>query len=708
MHPTAEPTREIYWNILGGFLVYGFAAVALGILGYGVWLKVRLWRLGGGEVRTDRIPERLTGLLAELFGHRRLLRDRGPGIAHLCIFYGFGVEVIATAMIAVQEWTGIHYLKGNLYLGYSLVSDVFGLLALGGIGYMLWRRLVLRPARLHSVMDDWIALGLLFLVFAQGFVVEGTRIAATELHDDPALARWSPGGYVVALVLDRIFDEEGLRYFHRSQWWFHAITAFGFLAYMAYGKFNHVWFGLLNIFFRNLGPTGKLSYFDIDAAFEALEEAGDDDAEDPPLGYDRIEQATWKGLMDLDACMQCGRCEEVCPASMSGVPLSPRKLILDMREHLHAVGPGLLPGTANGGDEPSGEDGEDGERPALFGEADAGAAVLEDELWGCRTCGACTQACPVYIEHIPKMVDMRRYLVMTESKMSDAAQAFLKNMDDRIHPWTGASHNRDAWYQDLDVKVLSDLEDGEPVPEYLYWVGCTGAMVDRNIEVTKAMVKVLQAAGVDFAILGAEEACTGDPARRAGGELTFQVCAKENVETLAGYGVKKIVSTCPHCFNSFANEYPDFGGNYEVVHHTQLISDLIRTGKLKVDRSLESVTYHDPCYLGRHNGVYEEPREVLGALAVKDGVREMKRSRETSLCCGAGGGYAWMDDDPTERINHMRLADVKECGAKTAAVSCPFCMQMFDDALKARDPEKSIRAADVAELVAEALVEPST
>jgi len=297
------------------------------------------------------------------------------------------------------------------------------------------------------------------------------------------------------------------------------------------------------------------------------------------------------------------------------------------------------------------------------------------------------------------MVDMRRHLVMTESKMSDATQLFLKNMDDRMHPWAKAPHNRDEWYQDLDVKVLGDGAHAE----YLYWVGCTGAMIDRNIQVTRAMVKLLQAAKVDFAILGSEEVCTGDPARRVGGEFTFQLCAKQNVETLAQYGVKKIITTCPHCFNSYKNEYPDFGGNYEVVHHTQLIADLIRDGRLKPKKELDSITYHDPCYLGRHNGVFDEPREVLGALAVSGQVTEMARSRDKSLCCGAGGGYAWMDDDPKTRINHMRLADVKECGAKTAAVSCPFCMQMFDDALKTVDPGKSIRAADIAELVAEAI-----
>jgi Fe-S oxidoreductase len=283
--------------------------------------------------------------------------------------------------------------------------------------------------------------------------------------------------------------------------------------------------------------------------------------------------------------------------------------------------------------------------------------------------------------------------------MSDAAQQFLKNMDDRMHPWVGAAHDREAWFADLDVKVLGRGDSAE----YLFWVGCTGAMMDRNIQVTRALVAVLKAAGVDFAVLGSEEACTGDPARRIGGELTFQTCAKTNIETLERYGVRKIIATCPHCFNSIQNEYPDFGGRYEVVHHTELIAELIRSGRLKLARELDSLTYHDPCYLGRHNGVYDATREILADLSATGGIEELERSRSRSLCCGAGGGYAWMDDDPEQRINHTRLEQVKACGAGTVAVSCPFCMQMFDDALAARDPQKSVRAADIAELVAEAL-----
>jgi len=689
-------SREIYWNIAAHALLYLFLLIAVAAVAYGLGRRLRLWRLGEeAEDRSDRLPERLTGLLAEIFGHRRHLRDPFAGTAHLLIFYGFLAQVVATGIISLQEWTGIELLEGTFYLWYSLLSDSFGMLALVGLGMACWRRLVQRPQHLHSMSDDWIALALLLLIFLQGFWIEGSRIALTELQQQPELAPWSPVGHLVALAVSSM-SEPSLLALHRFGWWFHAVTAFGFIGYLGYAKLNHILFGLANILFRNLGPSGKLHYPDIEAAIDA-----DPDALET-LGVNRIEQLSWKSLLDLDACVNCGRCEEACPAHASGVPLSPRKLIRDMKQHLDQVGPALLAARAGGDGQPEAGGEEELERPPLFGEAgEEGpqASVLEEELWGCRTCGACQRECPMHVEHIPKIIDMRRYLVMTESKMSDDAQMFLKNMDDRMHPFVGASHDREEWFQDLDVKIFGNGDKAE----HLFWVGCAGSMVDRNIEVTRALVKVLKAADVDFAILGAEEMCTGDPARRAGGELTFQVCAKENIELLKGYGIEKIITACPHCFNTFHNEYPDFGGVYQVVHHTQLIRDLLRSGHLKLRRRLESLTYHDPCYLGRHNGEFDAPRQILSALAPGGAIEELPRNRSSSFCCGSGGGYAWMDDSPSKRINHIRFEEIKGCGARTAALSCPFCMQMFDDAQNALDAEKSLRIADIAELVAEAL-----
>ncbi|MBW2233404.1 MAG: 4Fe-4S dicluster domain-containing protein [Deltaproteobacteria bacterium] len=691
MRRPMEPTREIYWNILGGVLVYGLAALAIGVLVWRAWRRISLWRLGCAEQRLDRLPERILGLVVEIFTHRRLMRDRFPGIAHLFIFYGFFVSFLATSLIAVQEWTGVHFLKGPFYLGFSLLSDCFGLLGITGLLMALYWRGVVRPARLHSVLDDWIALGLLLLIFVQGFLVEGMRIAVTELRQQPDLALWSPGGYVVAQMLSGLSDE-GLRWLHRFTWWFHGATAFAFIAYFAYGKFNHVLYGAANIVLRSFAPTGKLVHPDIDELLEEDEEALD------RLGIDRIERFSWKSLMDLDACINCGRCESVCPATISHSPLSPRKLIQDMKHHMTSVGPRLQAAAGSPG-AVAGVELTDG---ILFGDGAEGEpvpAVLEAELWGCRTCGACMQECPMYIEHIPKIVDMRRHLVMTESKMSEDAQTFLKNMDDRMHPFAGTSRDREEWFEDLDVKVYGRGDQADT----LFWVGCAGSMVDRNIEVSRAMVKILDRAGVDFALLGGEEVCTGDPARRVGGELTYQMCAKENIETFGRYGIKKIITTCPHCFNTLKNEYGDYGGDYEVVHHSELIGELLHEARLQPKKDLDSVTYHDPCYLGRHNGVYDAPRRVIEGVSKAGALVELEKNRSRSHCCGSGGGYAWMDDKPEKRINHERFEQMQGCGAKTAAVSCPFCMQMFADASSALDPDQRLEVKDIAELVAESI-----
>ncbi|MBW2445924.1 MAG: 4Fe-4S dicluster domain-containing protein [Deltaproteobacteria bacterium] len=687
-----EATREIYWNIVGGALMYVLAVAAVGFFVWGLARRIRLWRLGKPGARVDRIPERIGGVLAEVFLHRRLRRRSFPAVFHALVFYGFLAQLVATSLISLQEWSGIEFLRGNFYLGYSLVSDVFGILAVVGLTMALWRRVVLRPAHLHSFLDDWLSLGLLLVIFLQGFVLEGCRIAVTELQQQPDLAPWSPGGYAVALLMEDL-GAARISAIHRSLWWIHAATAFGLIGYMSHGKLGHVFFGPLNIFLRNLDGSGKLSHPDIEALLDTDPDALEN------LGVARIDQFKSKQLLDLDSCVNCGRCEEVCPASLSGAALSPRKLIQDLKQHLHETGPALLKAPSGSNDEPLPTDtrplvGATSEEPTL-------PAVLEEEIWGCRTCGACEAECPVAVEHIPTIIDLRRNLVMTEARMGEETQQFLKNIEDRMHPWVGTAHDREGWFADLDIKVLGRGDTAE----YLFWVGCTGALVDRNIEVTRAMVRVLQAAGVDFAVLGAEESCTGDPARRVGEELSFQTCAKTNIETFARYGVEKIIVTCPHCFNSFKNEYADFEGRYEVIHHTQLIADLVRTGRLRLREELESLTYHDPCYLGRHNEVYDEPREVLQSLAKTGDMVEMERSRSSALCCGSGGGHAWMDDGPPSRINHQRLEDVRSCGAETAAVSCPFCLQMFDEAVSAKDPEGGIRVADIAELVAEALEE---
>jgi Fe-S oxidoreductase/nitrate reductase gamma subunit len=683
------PTREIYWNVEGGGWIYLLAALAGVAFALGLLRHARRWRLGGPAARLDRVWERLRGVAAEALAQRRLRGVRVPGGAHLVLSASFVALFVASLLISVQEWSGWRFLQGPFYLGYSLASDLAGLAGLAAMGVFAWRRAVARPTHLRTARGDWLALGFLFLLYVQGFGLEGARIAVTELGQP--LAHWSPGGWLAAHALAGIAPGT-LRALHRAGWWLHAGSAFAFLGWIAYSKLDHLVYAPANVFLRNLGSSGTLAHPDIEATLEA-----DPDAL-ATLGVGRVDGFSWKDLLDLDACTQCGRCEAVCPASLSGGVLSPRKLILDLETHRDAVGPALAAARAAG----------DGAAlaalPPLVGDGAPGTAppaVLDAELWGCRTCGACQHACPVHIEHVPKIVDMRRHLVMTESRLGEEAQQMLRSLEDRGHPWRGSSLDREAWLQDLDPKLLRRGERAE----WLLWVGCTGALVDRNVQVTRALVRVLQAAGVDFAVLGSEERCTGDPARRVGDELTFQACARANVETLAGYGVERVITSCAHCFHSFRNEYTAFGARFEVRHHSELLAELIAAGRLPLARRAGRVTFHDPCYLGRHNGVFDAPRAVLGAVAADGAPAELPRSRGESLCCGAGGGHAWLADPAPRRPSHLRFAEVQASGADTVAVGCPFCLQMLEDARNALDPERRVRTADLAELVAEALVD---
>jgi Fe-S oxidoreductase/nitrate reductase gamma subunit len=675
------PTREIWWNVGGGGWIYALFALALGFLAWGLARRVRLWRLGRPEARFDRLPERLAGLAREVLGHARLLRVRDAGAMHALIFYGFAALVVATALIALQEWTGVRFLQGDAYLAYSLLADLFGILGVAGLSLALWRRAVRRPAHLPTRPGDWLALGLLLALFLQGFLVEGARIAATELRQQPELARWSPGGLAVAWLLHGL-GPDLLRALHRATWWLHAATAFGLIGWLAWGKLDHLVHGTLAVLTRSLEPSGRLAHPDLEAALDA-----DPHALDAP-GIGRLEDLGWRTLLSLDACTQCGRCEAVCPASLAGTPLSPRRLVADLREHLHRVGPAL----AAGADTAS-------RLPLVAPAAEGASAVRDEELWACRTCGACQQACPVRVEHVPAIVGMRRNLVMAAARLPDELAGALRSHEDRGHPFAGLSPDRTAWMAGLDVRVLGPGERSE----WLLWVGCAGALVERNVRVTRALARVLASAGVDFAVLGAAERCTGDPARRIGDELGFQTRAKENVAELSDLGVRRIVTACPHCFNTLANEYPDFGGRFEVMHHSQLVAGLLRDGRLRLRRGADPLTYHDPCYLARHNGVCDAPREVLAALAPAGRLVELPRRREAALCCGAGGGHAFRDEGAPRRPSRLRAEEIRATGARTAAVACPFCMQMLDDALGGLEPEPRVRAADLAELVAEAL-----
>jgi Fe-S oxidoreductase/nitrate reductase gamma subunit len=661
----------MFGNIEHGWLVYLFAIAMAVAFGWGCYRHYRLWRQGRPQSRLDRPWQRVKALLGHGFGHQRLIKDAYPGLMHLFIFSGFVVEFIGTSLIALQVDLGRVFLWGDFYLYYSLVLDVFGALGIIGLAMAAERRYLRKIERLSETPDDGLALLILFIVFVTGFLVEGLRIGATEMVQHPDWAVWSPGGWVIANMAAALgFTEDMFLSWHRFWWWFHMVFIFGFLAYIPYSpKLFHMISAPINTFLSDLKPTGVLAPI---ADFEQAES----------FGASQLQDFTWKQLLDLDACTACGRCQAVCPAYNSDKPLSPKQLILDLRNYMHRRGTAA-----------ASSDGAAETRQMV------GDVIHDETLWACTTCGACMQECPVTIEHIDAIVDMRRHLVMNEARMPETVEQVLRSMEQRSHPWRGTPYTRTNWMDGLDVPLIA--ENGSA--EYLLWVGCTGALMDRNIKVTQAMVQILKAAKVDFAVLGEEEMCTGDPARRLGNEYLFQMLAQRNIETLQQHGVKKILTQCPHCFNTILHEYPDFGGRFEVIHHTQFLAQLLQEGKLKLTTPLtQTITYHDSCYLGRHNGIYQAPRQILQHVP---GVKtvEMEHNRDRGLCCGAGGGHAWMDEASPRKVNFMRTEEAVRAKADVVGSACPFCLQMFEDGIRGVHAEESLAVQDLVEIVAKAL-----
>ncbi len=680
-----EPAREVFWNINLGLLMEMLAAVAVGIFIYAFYRRVRLWRIGRPDDRSSQMGKRIRAfsrykifhvlLHGKLFGMSRgaHFRELYPGAIHFLIFSGCAVLFMGTVLVAASHYI-YDFLEDDVYLGASLVIDIFGLLLIIGVVMAIYRRYVQKPDRLDNRREDLIALLLLLFIAVSGFVVEGLRIAATELETSPEWAAWSPGGYLVALGL-RGLGQTALLSWHQAIWWLHSIAAIGAIVYVAltWNRLWHIIVSPLNVFLRNLEARGALVPIDM----EAVE----------TFGADRIQNFTWKHLLDLDACTRCGRCQDNCPAYLSGKPLSPKKVTQNLRGHLVARALALRKRKTEE------EVPEDNGR--MIGEA-----VVEDEIWNCTTCYACQEVCPVYVEPMAKLIEMRRSLVMEQATVPETGEGTLKCLENRGHPWRGTTLSRTDWAEGLEVKTMADDSD----VDVLFWVGCTEALEERSTRVARAIVGILKVAGVKFGILGVEEVCCGDPARRLGNEYLFQMQAKQNIELLNNYGIKKIVTGCPHCFNTLKNEYPQFGGEYEIFHHTEFIASLIEEGRLPdIKRVSGLITYHDSCYLGRYNDIYDTPRRVLRRLgAVK--LVEMARNLEHGFCCGAGGGHMWLEEQKTgKRINEMRTEQALATKAGVIATACPYCLQMFVDGIQTKEVAESVRAMDIAELVMKAL-----
>jgi Fe-S oxidoreductase/nitrate reductase gamma subunit len=671
--------REIFWNIgAWGNIVYLLSAIALGLFIWAVYRRVLLWRTGRPDNRLDHLGKRITSflrkLLLELLGHRKILREPFPGVLHLTVFWAFlSFFALSAADFIHHYW--FPFLRGGIYLWFSLVVDIFGLLALLAILAFAFRRYILRPSRLDNQPSDAIALALLFFLILTGFLVEGSRLAATEMIATPQYAPWSVGGW----IFGRFFFGWGQstnEILHRVWWYLHLAVVIAAVIYVAlsFSKLVHILAAPVNIFFRSMRPRGELVPVDFESASE--------------YGVGRIRDFTWKQLLDLDACMSCGRCQDNCPAYLSGKSLSPKRVIQDLKADMEE-GWSFFP-------EPRMQAPPESE---ALDRALINDVITPEALWDCTTCCACVEACPVYIEHVDKFIDMRRNQVLTEKGIPEAVQETLRNMEIRGHPWRGAEHLRDEWAKGLDIKELCE----DTNVEWLYFVGCTGALVDRNIMVTQAFARQLQLAGIHFGILGNEEGCCGDPARRMGHELQFQVMAQQNIEVMKTYGIKKIVTHCPHCYSTLKNEYPQFGGEFEVWHHSELLRELIDEKKLALNKGANRViTYHDPCYLGRYNNIFDSPRKILRSIPELE-IVEMDRIRERSFCCGGGGGHAWMDERAGRRINQIRLEQAIKTEAEVIGLACPFCMQMIEDAL--RSLGSPLKAMDISELIAEVLPE---
>lgn len=685
-------TREIFWNIGDwGYILYGLLLPLAIILAYAVYRRYRLWRLGQPDNRLDNLANRIwsfavTGIV-DGFIHRRFLRDPYPGLMHFLIFWGAIVFLLGAAIDFITHYAvsgvvngeTVHGLWGAPYLGVSFVVDVLGIAVILGVIIATYRRYIQRPERLDNKPENAIALSLIFVIVLTGFIIEGLRIAVL----DPPWAVWSPGGWVFAQMFGGI-SSGALLLTHKSLWWFHTVLGLGAITYVAltFSSLSHIVVAPFNVLFRSSRPKGALAPIN-------LEEA-------ETFGVGKIDDFTWKQLLDLDSCTRCGRCQDVCPAYATGKPLSPKKVIQDLKRHWLEVGPGLVAAKASGGN---------GGNPGNLGDNGVsmiGDVILEDEIWACTTCRACQEVCPVFVEHIDKIIDMRRNLVLEQAMIPETAETALRCIEDRGHSCRGTTATRSDWCLPLDVTHLAEDKD----VDLIYFVGCAAALEDRNMKVAVAVAGLLKAAGLKVGVLCEEETCCGEPARRMGNEYLFQMQVQKNIETFNSYGIKKIVVTCPHCYNTIKNEYPQFGGEFEVVHHSQLIADLIKQGKLKLSNALgKKVTYHDACYLGRHNDVYEEPRQIVKAIPGSRLV-EMKRSRSKSFCCGGGGGRFWMEERIGTRINEARTEQIIETKADIVATACPYCLQMFEDAIKSKEASEYLKAMDLAELVESAIGQP--
>lgn len=650
------------------FLFIPLAGLAFGYSGKKFLALIKIMKAHQGKTnRSDRIAERMGAVLLNVLGQSTVFKKRWIGAAHSMIFWGFLIITIGTVeqfLSTIHSSLNFQFL-GPAYAFLMSLHDVFTLLVLVGVCMAAWRRYVIRPPYLNQSKDANFVLLFTSSLMISIFLMHGFHLLGEDL--------WYKDSLFISSVVAKQFAQFGFSQETNHTLgivfkWVHMCLVLGFTMFIPNSKHLHIVAAGPNTFFKTLDRAKGMKPI----AFE--------DESITQYGAAKLTHLSWKDALDYYSCTECGRCQELCPAWNTQKPLSPKNLINDLKHALHDQNAQILAGKQD-------------ELPHVLD-----ANVTEDVIWACTSCRACEIACPVFIEQTDKIYEIRRNLVLMESKFPSEVQAVFKNMETNASPWAFSASERAQWAEGLNIKTMAE----DSAVDVLLWVGCAGSYDDRNKKVLKAFASLLKKAGVKFSILGTEEQCTGDAARRIGNEYLFQTLAKANVETLNRYKVQRIVTACPHCFNTIKNEYKDFGGNYEVFHHSQFIARLISEGKLKPTKGNDSlVTFHDSCYLGRWNNVYEQPRAVLESLPATRLV-EMKANYDQSMCCGAGGGRMWMEEKIGKRINVTRTEQALDTKAGIIAASCPFCMTMMNDGVKAKDMQDKVKVMDIAELVDQA------
>jgi Fe-S oxidoreductase/nitrate reductase gamma subunit len=684
MESLSQASREIMWNIQPAWIMYVLFLIALAIFSFGVYRHVRQLLRGkpdGG--RFSDYGQRVLRLIKEILLQQRVRRSRFPGIFHSFIFYSFGVLILTTAVVAFDYDFGTNLFKGFLYLLLSVGAELAGVFILIGVGMAAWRRYIRKPETLPTVWLDGWALGLITLMIVTGFLVEALRIASL---DDPWM-RLTPVGWLLSLPFTGL--SEGTRgTLHAVLWWTHTVAGMGWIASIPFTKFFHLLALPANVFFAKLTPNGALARIDI----EALMSSEDFDEESFNVGIERSTDFTWKQRLDFASCISCGRCEEICPAVMSGQPFSPREFIAKMKGAVAETEESL----ARLRTQPEAKS--LGSAAADVAPVLVGGALDEEYIWHCRTCMACMEVCPACVEHVDTLIDVRRNEAIMQGRLPADAVRALKMLERLGNPF-GPQDERISWIENLGIRVV---EPGESC-DVIYWIGCCTTFDPTKQKIAQDLCLLMKRCGVEFGVLGSDERCCGDPARLLGQEHIFQSIAKEQVEELHKRDFKVLLVSCPHCYNVLKNEYPQFGGDFTVVHYSEFMHEMLWSGTLAPKSGEQSrMVYHDPCYLGRYQKIYDSPREVIRAVPGAELV-EMKNHRDRSLCCGGGGGHFWMDIKKGERINNLRIKQAREAGADTIVTSCAYCMQMLTDSVKLMDLEEDMRIVDLGSLVLDSL-----